>query len=128
MQFAEHSKFMGAIVPGAKYEIEKAFALTKPKAFKLKIQADKNDPAQKYKIVKSKLPDCGTYKEFEAFRKTQISGVDYKFNVDKSPKKTFLDDIIKRKQKIPAPSHYKNVESSHLRLSSSPVSIRMKRH
>jgi len=28
---------MGAIVPGAKYEIEKAFALTKPKAFKLKI-------------------------------------------------------------------------------------------
>ena len=71
--------------------------MTKPRTYELKIQADKNEPSTKYKIVKSKLPDCGTYKEFEAFKKTQISGVDYKFNVDKSPKKTFLDDIIKKK-------------------------------
>ena len=57
-------------MPGSKYDIEKCFALTKPKIYKLKIVADKSEPRNKYKITKSKLPDCGSYKEFDAFRKT----------------------------------------------------------
>ena len=61
MQFAEHARFYGHAVPGSKYETDKCFGLTKPKIYKLKIVPDKSEPKNKYKITKSKLPDCGSY-------------------------------------------------------------------
>jgi len=47
--------------------MEKAYDTCHERPFKLKIMADKDKDKNKYKIVKSKLPDVGTYKTSEAY-------------------------------------------------------------
>ena len=72
----------------------------------------------------------GSYKTTEAYVKTQLKGNDSKMFIEKSPKKTFLDHHLKVKKIVPAPGHYKldSLDQAHKRISTSPISIRPKRH
>ena len=62
MLMNDHCKYMSMQTPGAKYEAGKAYDIIHDRPFKLKIMPDKDKDKNKYKIVKSKLPDVGTYK------------------------------------------------------------------
>ena len=66
--------------------------LTKPRIFKLKIMPKKEGegPASN-KIKKSTLPDCGSYEDVKAYKKTQLNGIEQKFFIEKSPRQSFLD-------------------------------------
>lgn len=70
MVLVEEAKARGQDAPPAKYDIGPGFDMTRPKIFKLKIQDDKNKHINKYKIIKSKLPDVGTYEPNKAFKST----------------------------------------------------------
>ena len=71
------------------------FKITKPKTFALKIMPDKDAHKDKYKIVKSKNIDCGSYNPLQSFRSTQLHGFEVKGYIGKSPKKNFVDDVIR---------------------------------
>ena len=88
---------------------------------------DKDIGKDKYKIVKSKNIDCGSYDPLKSFRTTQLHGFEVKGYIGKSPKKNYIDDIIRAKKGKLPPNHYK-VNDAYKNLSSSPISIRMKRH
>jgi hypothetical protein len=69
---ADDCKYTGMQVPGHKYDQLSGFKITRPKVFALKIiPGDKEKYAKKYKLTKSKDPDCGTYNSLVAFKKTQ---------------------------------------------------------
>jgi hypothetical protein len=70
MCMAEDAKAKGQNAPPAKYDIGPGFDMTRPKIFKLKIQDDKQKHINKYKIIKSKLPDVGTYEQLKSFKST----------------------------------------------------------
>lgn len=70
MLMNDDCKYKSMQVPGAKYNMPAAFDACHERPFKLKIIADKDAGKNKYKIVKSKLPDVGTYKTTEAFKQT----------------------------------------------------------
>lgn len=69
MQMASDCAFRASQVPPAKYDQLSGFKLTRSKIYEHKIH-----PAKKvenpYKIVKSKLPDAGTYNTGDSFKKT----------------------------------------------------------
>ena len=90
-----HQKMISQDVPAAKYDQLGGFKLTKPKPFVLKIMPDKDIGKDKYKIVKSKNIDCGSYDPLKSFRTTQLHGFEVKGYIGKSPKKNYIDDIIR---------------------------------
>mmetsp|Transcript_35621 Transcript_35621/g.54467 ORF Transcript_35621/g.54467 Transcript_35621/m.54467 type:complete len:105 (-) Transcript_35621:12-326(-) len=102
--------------------------LTRPTVFKLKIFPPKKKPEGNPKPVKSKLPDGGTYDQLNSYKKTQLNRAEQKVFIQKSPKKNFLDAVQKAKKFMPPPGHYKNIDAAYKRLSTSPLSIRTKRH
>jgi len=60
-------KYKSMQVPGAKYDTKSAYDFCQERPFKLKIMPDKDKGINKYKIIKSKLPDVGTYNTTVAY-------------------------------------------------------------
>jgi len=79
-----------------------------------------------YKFEKSKMPDSGTYDSVESFHKTQKNKI--KFNMSKANIVCYFDEKAKRTIKNPGIGHYKVQPSVFSKLSSSPQSIKVKRH
>lgn len=129
MLMNDDCKYKSMQTPGAKYDTQKGYDYTHDRVFKLKIIPDKNADKNKYKIVKSKLPDMGSYKVNEAINKLRPD-TDFKVFIGKSPKKSFLDGHVKLKKINPPPGHYPldKLANAWNRISSSPNSIRVKRH
>jgi len=95
----------------------------------LVIPAAKDIGIDKYKIVKDKdKPDCGTYDGMDSFKNTQKYKRESNVFMSKLDKKSFVDDVVKKKRNSLGPGHYdiKNLNSAFNRLSSSPT--RSKRH
>jgi len=116
-------------VPGHKYDQLSGLIYTRPKTFALKIRpADKQKDAEKYKIVKSKNPDCGSYNSLAAYKKTQTHRLESNMYIGKCPRKDFITEFTKKKKGSLAPGHYKGVEKAYDRLSTSPMGLRMRRH
>lgn len=67
MQMNDDCKYRSMQTPGAKYEAGKAYDIIHDRPFKLKIMPDKDKGKNPYKIVKSKIPDMGSYKTDLAF-------------------------------------------------------------
>lgn len=129
MQMNDDCKFASMQVPGAKYAHEKAYDFVHERPFKLKILPDKDKDKNPYKIVKSKLPDCGTYKVDDCLNKLRPA-THFKVFIGKQDKKSFIDAHVKFKKAMPPPGHYPldKLETAWKRISTSPNTIRMKRH
>lgn len=67
----DDAKWRSMQTPGHKYETKAAYDICHERPFKLKIIPDKDAAINKNKIIKSKLPDMGSYKTTEAYRATQ---------------------------------------------------------
>lgn len=91
---------------------------------------DKKAHIDKYKIVKSKNPDGGTYDYLASFKKTQTHGLENKVFMSKHKHESFLDHSVRMKRHTLGPGHYtkQNIEKAYDRLSSSPTSLRVRRH
>ena len=113
--------------PAAKYDQISGLNHTRPRAFQLKIMPSK-DKGEPIKIKKSKDPDVGTYNHSDAYKKTQLHHYEKNQFMPKGPKKNFLDDAVKTRKFVPPPGHYKEVEKCYSRLSTSPMSLRTRRH
>ena len=116
--------------PAAKYDHLKFQTLTKPKIFQASIADDKKAHIDKYKIVKSKNPDVGTYEGAAAFKQTQTNGTERKAFMSKMEKKGYLDHAVKARKHSPGPGHYAKatLDNAYNKLSSSPTSLRTRRH
>ena len=121
-------KYNSMQTPAAKYDHVRGYDYTHERIYKLKIMPDKDADKNKYKIVKSKLPDVGTYKVTEAYNYLR-GATETKVHIGKSPKKSFIDAHVKVK-KNPPPGHYPldKLDQAWKRISTSPNSIRTKRH
>ena len=126
----DHSRYVAMQTPSANYDFNKFNKLTRPKIFECKIVPDNKAHINKYKIIKSKNPDSGTYENLSSFRKTQTHGYENKVFMSKCPKTSFLDGAVRAKRHSLGPGHYavKNIENAYNRISSSPVSMRTRRH
>ena len=92
---------------------------------------DKKAHIDKYKIIKSKDPDGGSYEDLASFKRTQTHGHEQKpVFMSKMKKKCYLDDAIKIKRHSLGPGHYsiKTINTAYDKITSSPNSIRTKRH
>ena len=95
----------------------------------MKFVPDKNRDKNPYKIIKSKDPCVGTYNDPQSFRKTQLHSYERdKFLINKGPKVGQIEFAVKQKKGVPGPGTYKNVESAYARISTSPPTLRSKRH
>ena len=115
-------------VPAAKYDTIKGYNMGKPSPFSLRMFPPSKKPTESYKVVKSKEPDVGSYNSLTAYKKTQLNKVDETVFIEKQKKNNFLDQIQKAKKFVPAPGHYKDLDKAYKRISTSPISIRTKRH
>lgn len=70
LKMNDHCKYVAMQTPGAVYDHTKFQSVTKPKIFQYKIVEDKKAHVDKYKIIKSKGPDGGSYEDLSAFKKT----------------------------------------------------------
>ena len=131
------SQYRAKQVPDFKYDIHPAQKLVKPKIYQLKFVPDKNKDQNPYKIIKSKEPTVGSYNDPQSFRKTQLHSYERdKFLINKGPKigKSFgscvgqIELFVKLKKGVPGPGTYKNVESAYSRISTSPPTLRSRRH
>ena len=79
------------------------------------------------KPKKSTDPDSGTYEVGKSHKYLEANkGPSQKMSP--APIIKFYDQAIKISRHIPAPTHYKVDQKSYSRLSTSPPSIRIKRH
>ena len=113
-------------VPPAKYDVISGLNFSRPRSFVLKIIPKKKDPNE-FKIKKSKDPDIGSYNVFYSYKKTQLHGYEQKGFISKTPKTNFLDLAIRARKAVPAPGKY-DLDKCYNRLSTSPMSSRIKRH
>jgi hypothetical protein len=70
LKMNDHCRYTAMQTPAAQYDFSKFHSLTKPKTFMYKITEDKKAHIDKYKIVKSKNPDIGSYESLKSFKKT----------------------------------------------------------
>ena len=126
----DHCKYIAQQTPAAQYDHMKFATLTKPKIFQCKMFEDKKAHIDKYKIVKSKDPDIGTYEGLAAFKRTQTHGLEQKVFMSKVKREGYLDHAVRAKRHSLGPGHYakKNIEDAYKRLSVSPMSMRVRRH
>ena len=112
--------------PGHKYNHTAADKLVKPNIRVAKIHKE----APKVVIEKPKMPDPTTYKPSDAFKKTQLKGHETgTFKFQKNDKiVTYAEQVARSKKHVPGVGTYKNVESAYARLSTSPPTMRTRRH
>lgn len=76
-----------------------------------------------------KVPENGQYDSPGAFKSTQINGQEKTaFKIVNNKVKTFTEEIVAQKKSVPGVGHYKHVEEGYKILSTSPTSIRIRRH
>jgi hypothetical protein len=117
------SQYKGMQVPGAKYD-HSCYTKVKPRVLALKIIAPKDKKGLQWKIVKSKDPDMGSYKDEESFKKTQITFEKHNLITTKSNRTSFIDIAVRSKKNNLAPSHYKSVTDGFEKLSKPQFSSR----
>ena len=121
--------FLAMQSPGSKYNLKLSERLVKPRTIYGRIQPENPDRKSTDKIKKSSDPDMGTYNMPESYRNTQLSGIEKNsFKMDKGKGATFTDIVQKNSKWVPGVGHYKEVEKAYPRLSTSPNSIRVRRH
>lgn len=125
---AENAVYYGMQSPGHIYDIAKSERLTTPRTFGVKFNPLPTTKARDTEKV-AKIPEHGMYNPPDAFKTTQINGQEKTaFKIVNCKEKTYTDIVINRTKFVPGVGHYKNVEESYKRLSTSPTSIRIRRH
>jgi hypothetical protein len=115
--------------PGHIYHHMKSDLITKPRILFGLVLPDAGNVESGNKIKKSNDPDVGTYDAPESFRNTQLNGIEKNsFKLNKGKGKTFTDMVVENAKFVPGVGHYKETEKAYTRLSSSPISIRVRRH
>lgn len=126
------AEYLGTQTPFAKYDCARADKITQNKTLFVKMYEKRYDPNE-HKLKKTDDPDGGTYDPDKAFFGTQVHSIDRRgckiFPPTNGPKrKTFIDDSPKPTKFVPGPGHYLSPERGYNAISSSPKSIRVKRH
>jgi hypothetical protein len=122
-------EFLATQTPGFKYDMSKGQNLVRPRILFGSVLPENKKQSISSKIPKSKDPDVGTYNMGEAYKRTQVHGVEknsFKINTGKG--KTMIDVITAKTKFVPGPGTYKDFEKGFTRLSVSPPSIRVRRH